>query len=62
MAIEIERKYLVVNDKWKSSVESETVMKQAYLATVAKASIRVRVARDQAYLNYQERYPGHPPQ
>jgi adenylate cyclase len=26
-------------------------MKQAYLATVAKASIRVRVARDQAYLN-----------
>ena len=26
-------------------------MKQAYLATVAKASIRVRVARDKAYLN-----------
>ena len=51
MALEIERKYLVVNDKWKSFVESETVMKQGYLATVAKASIRVRVARDQAYLN-----------
>jgi adenylate cyclase len=51
MAVEIERKYLVINDKWKSSIESETVMKQAYLATVAKASIRVRVARDQAYLN-----------
>ena len=51
MALEIERKYLVINDKWKSSIESETVMKQGYLATVAKASVRVRIARDKAYLN-----------
>ncbi|MGD8590554.1 MAG: CYTH domain-containing protein [Chromatiales bacterium] len=51
MALEIERKYLVINDKWKSSVESQTVMKQGYLATVANASIRVRVARDKALLN-----------
>ena len=51
MAIEIERKYLVVNDKWKSSVESEAAMKQAYLATVENASILVRVAKGKAYLN-----------
>lgn len=51
MAVEIERKYLVINDKWKSSVESEAVMKQAYLATVENASIRVRVAKGKAYLN-----------
>ena len=51
MAVEIERKYLVVNDKWKSFVESEAAMKQGYLATVANASIRVRVAKGRAYLN-----------
>lgn len=51
MVLEIERKYLVINDEWKSSVESETVMKQAYLATVEKASIRVRVAGERAFLN-----------
>ncbi len=51
MAVEIERKYLVVNDKWKPFVESEAAMKQGYLATVANASIRVRVAKGKAYLN-----------
>jgi len=51
MAVEIERKYLVINDKWKSSVDSESTLKQGYLATVPKASIRVRVANDKAHLN-----------
>lgn len=51
MAIEIERKFLVKNNKWKNSVESEAVMKQGYLATVANASIRVRVAKGKAHLN-----------
>jgi adenylate cyclase len=50
MALEIERKFLVINEKWKSSVESETVMKQAYLVASPKASIRVRVAGEQAFL------------
>ena len=51
MAIEIERKFLVINDKWKSFVESEAAMKQGYLATIDKASIRVRVADGRAHLN-----------
>lgn len=51
MAVEIERKYLVINDKWKSFVESESAMKQGYLATVDNASIRVRVAKGKAFLN-----------
>ncbi|MDJ0807277.1 MAG: CYTH domain-containing protein [Gammaproteobacteria bacterium] len=51
MAVEIERKYLVINDKWKSFVESESVMQQAYLATLPNASIRVRIANGQAHLN-----------
>jgi adenylate cyclase len=50
MALEIERKYLVINDKWKSSVESETVMKQAYLVASPQMSIRVRVAGSKAFL------------
>ncbi|MEN8178908.1 MAG: CYTH domain-containing protein [Pseudomonadota bacterium] len=51
MAVEIERKYLVANNKWKLSVESEAAMKQGYLATVANASIRVRIAKGKAHLN-----------
>jgi adenylate cyclase len=51
MAVEIERKYLVINDKWKGAVESESAMKQGYLATVDNASIRIRVANGKAFLN-----------
>ena len=51
MAVEIERKFLVINDRWKASVESESPLKQGYLATVSKASIRVRVSKGAAHLN-----------
>ena len=51
MAVEIERKYLVVNDSWKPFAVAETSMKQGYLATVANASIRVRIAKGKAFLN-----------
>ncbi len=51
MPVEIERKYLVVNDKWKLHVESEATLKQGYLATLPNASIRVRVAKGSAHLN-----------
>ena len=50
MALEIERKYLVVNDKWKPFAVSETLMKQAYLLASPDLSIRVRVAGEQAFL------------
>jgi adenylate cyclase len=51
MALEIERKFMVINDKWKDSVVSQTVIKQGYLATTEKASVRVRVGGDQANIN-----------
>jgi len=51
MAVEIERKYLVDNDKWKDHIEAETTIRQAYLATVAKSSIRVRICQGRAWLN-----------
>ena len=56
MAVEIERKYLVDNDKWKDHIEAETTIRQAYLATVAKSSIRVRICQGRAWLNIKVRY------
>ena len=51
MAIEIERKYLVINDKWRSNVISEARLKQGYLSNREKASVRVRIGAGRAYLN-----------
>jgi adenylate cyclase len=50
MALEIERKYLVINDKWRENVIDESVMKQGYLAHVPNASVRVRVSGKEARL------------
>lgn len=51
MGLEIERKFLVINEQWKSHVESESQLKQGYLATQSNATIRVRIAENQAMLN-----------
>ena len=50
MAVEIERKFLVVNDSWKAKVESESSLKQGYLSADKTLSIRVRIARGRAHL------------
>ncbi len=51
MAFEIERKFLVKNNKWKENILSETVLKQGYIAHQPNATVRVRIAGDSAYLN-----------
>jgi len=51
MGIEIERKFLVVNDGWRKDVIAETRLKQGYLANQERASVRVRIAGQQAHLN-----------
>lgn len=55
MAVEIERKFLLLNDSWKAQADSGNVMRQGYFATPtetpARASIRVRVDSQHAYLN-----------
>ncbi|MBV2121972.1 MAG: CYTH domain-containing protein [Candidatus Thiodiazotropha sp. (ex Ctena orbiculata)] len=58
MALEIERKFLVINDKWKESVISEAVIKQGYLATTEQANVRVRVDGDEANINIKGRTVG----
>lgn len=54
MALEIERKFLLKDDSWRAAVTSSTRLSQGYLTTLnedAKASVRVRIGGDQAYLN-----------
>lgn len=51
MAKEIERKFLVVNDDWRSEVSRQEYYRQGYINDAIQCSIRVRVANDKAYLN-----------
>ncbi|MDD3610047.1 MAG: CYTH domain-containing protein [Halothiobacillaceae bacterium] len=51
MAQEIERKFLVRDESWKVDVSEYFELRQGYLNTPGKASIRVRVDGRQAFLN-----------
>jgi adenylate cyclase len=46
MGFEIERKFIVRSDSWRSSVMRHTKIRQAYLDSGAKVSIRVRIMDD----------------
>jgi adenylate cyclase len=66
MGIEIERKFLVTGDSWRGAVEKSVRMAQGYLNDMAamrngtqKASVRVRIAGDAAFLNLKSRELGH---
>ena len=50
MAKEIERKFLVINDDFKSMAQEIHSIQQGYLSTRKEATVRVRVKDDQAYL------------
>ncbi len=50
MAVEIERKFLVVSNDWKNAVGDSKVCKQGYLVTDAQKTVRVRVMGDQGFL------------
>lgn len=51
MPIEIEKKFLVVDDSWRGQVSRSERMSQGYLASSAASSVRVRIARERAWLN-----------
>lgn len=51
MAQEIERKFLVLDDRWRDQVESSCRYRQGYLTEGGACSIRVRIAGGQANLN-----------
>lgn len=53
MAVEIERKFLVVGDTWRDAVSRRERMAQGYLAgpPASRCSVRIRIAGDAAFLN-----------
>lgn len=46
MSFEIERKFLVRGNDWRALVSSQTTIRQAYLASSARSSTRVRIRGD----------------
>ncbi len=46
MGVEIERKFLVVGDSWREAVSTSAAMRQGYLSTSAKATVRIRIVDD----------------
>ncbi len=66
MGIEIERKFLVTDDGWRTAAHAVIPMAQGYINDMAamdsgaqKASVRVRIQGDAAYLNIKSRELGH---
>ena len=51
MPREIERKFLLKDDTWRAEVRRSQPMSQGYLASGGRASVRVRVAGQEAWLN-----------
>jgi len=58
MAVEIERKFLVVGDQWKQDVEQSTHVVQGYLANAERSTVRVRIKGDEAFLTIKGRTEG----
>jgi len=66
MAIEIERKFLVTGDGWRAAAHRVIPMAQGYINDQAamdsgaqKASVRVRIQGEEAFLNLKSRELGH---
>ena len=51
MAIEIERKFLLVSDAWRALISRSETFRQGYLSNTKRASVRVRIADAMATLN-----------
>jgi len=51
MAIEIERKFKIINNDWKSSILKKNGFRQGYLGTDALSSTRIRITDESAFLN-----------
>ncbi len=57
MAIEIERKFLVKGDEWRS-LATGTLYRQGYIHTASKTTVRVRVVGDKGYLTIKGKTQG----
>lgn len=59
MAVEIERKFLVADESWRSAVQESFVIVQGYLNMEQRCSIRVRTSGARAWLNIKGATVGH---
>src|SRR5690554_1374946 len=50
MAIEIERKFLVISEQWKADVFKKIPMRQGYFESAPGATVRVRIEGERAVL------------
>ncbi|HEU0225973.1 MAG TPA: CYTH domain-containing protein [Steroidobacteraceae bacterium] len=51
MSVEIERKFLVRDDRWRAQCAGRLLLRQGYLANTARCSLRVRVAGGRGWLS-----------
>lgn len=58
MALEIERKFLLRSDEWRSQVAKRTLLRQGYLGASSRSSIRARIAGERAWLNLKSKRSG----
>lgn len=58
MGREIERKFLVVDDRYRAESTGSVEMKQGYISTRAEGTVRVRVAGARAWLTVKSRNHG----
>jgi adenylate cyclase len=58
MAIEIERKFRLIDDSWREQIQSSALLRQGYLANTARASVRVRLAGNEGWLSVKAMTPG----
>ena len=58
MADEIERKYLVKSQDWRSQVQSSLPFEQAYLSVEPECTVRVRLAGEKGFLTIKGRKVG----
>ena len=52
MGLEIERKFLIASDEWRSQATSSVEIVQGYIAETGSCSVRVRIAGEVATLNF----------
>ncbi len=58
MANEIERKYLIKDDRWQAQADQGLPIIQAYMGSNAKSSVRIRLCGNQANLNIKSKTIG----
>lgn len=58
MNLEIERKFLVRDGRWRGAAIGNERLRQGYLANTARCSVRVRVAAGQGWISVKGMQPG----